>query len=208
MRGLAIPDQVGHVTGDHQAGGGVGLEPLPGVVDGRLQQLLQWEDAEQFVGATHACRDARHAYRAVSDGVGAVFDLVYPVALDRLADDTEHVGARGPGRAVTIIDGDAATLRSHVDDHLTVASNGGVPRLDDVKAEAGGDGGVHGVSAALEDVDADLGGDRVRSGDSAVLDDNLVLVGPPNAACVQRPRSPSTTWAALCPGAPVTSPPG
>ena len=72
-----------------------------------------------------------------------------------------------------------------MDDHLTVARDGGVPRLDDIEAEAGGDGGVHCVSAALEDVDSDLGGDRVRSRDGAVLDDDLVLVRPPDAACVQ-----------------------
>ena len=190
-RGLAIPDQVGHISCDRQAGGGVCLEPLPGVVDGRLQQPLQREGAEQLVGAAHAGRNSRHACGAVSDGVGAVFDLVYPVAPHRLADYTEHVGGRGPGRPVTVVDGDAATLRCHVDDHLTVAGDGGVPRLDDVEAEAGCDGGVHGVSAALEDVDADLGGDRVRSGDGTVLDDDLVLVRPPYAACVQRPRSPS-----------------
>ena len=184
-RGLAVPDQVGHVPGDHQAGGGVRLEPLPGVVDRRLQQPLQREGAEQLVGAAHAGRNPRHACRAVSDGVGAVFDLIYPVALHRLADDTERVGGRGPGRTVTVVDGDAAPLRGHVDDHLTVAGDGGVPRLDHVEAEAGGDGGVHGVSAALEDVDADLGGDGVRGGDGAVLDDDLVLVRPPDAACVQ-----------------------
>ena len=207
-RGLLVRDQVGHLPGDHQAGVGVCLEPLPGVVDRRLQQLLQREGAEQLVGAAHAGRDPRHARRAVSDGVGAVFDLVYPVALHRLADDTEHIGGRAPGGAVTVVDGDAAPLRGHVDDHLAVAGNRRVPRLDHVEAEAGGDGGVHGVSAALKDVDADLGGDRVRGGDGAVLDDDLVPVRTPDAAYVQRPISPSTTWAALCPGAPVTSPPG
>ena len=54
-----------------------------------------------------------------------------------------------------------------------------------LRQKPGGDGGVHGVSAALEDVDADLGGDGVRGGDGAVLDDDLVLVRPPDAACVQ-----------------------
>ena len=154
-------------------------------MDGRLQQPLQREGAEQLVGAAHAFRNPRHSYGAVSDGVGAVFDLVYPVASHRLAGDTKHVGGRGPGRAVTVVDGDAAPLPGHVDDHLTVPGDGGVPRLDDVEAEAGGEGGVHGVSAALEDVDADLGGDGVCSGDGAVLDDDLVLVRTPDAACVQ-----------------------
>ena len=177
-------------------------------MDGRLQQLLQGQAAEQIVCAAHAGRDARHADGAVPDGVRSVFDLVYPVALNRLADDTEHVGGRGSGRAMSVVDGDAAPLRRHVDDHLPVAGDRGVPRLDHVEAEAGGDGCVHGVSTALEDVDADLRGDRVRGGDGAALYYDLVLVGPPDAACVHRPRSPNTTWAALCPGAPVTSPPG
>ena len=40
------------------------------------------------------------------------------------------------------------------------------------------------------------------------IDGDLVLVRPSDAVRVQRPSSSSTTWAALCPGAPVTSPPG
>ena len=99
------------------------LETLPGVVHRRLQQPLQWESAEQLVGAAHARRNPRHAHRAVSDGVGAIFDLVYPVALHRLTDDAEHVCGGGPGRAVTIIDGYAAALPGHVDDHLTVSGD-------------------------------------------------------------------------------------
>ena len=127
----------------------------------------------------------------MSDGVGAFLNLVYAVTFDRLANDAEHIGRCGLWGSVAVVDGYGATLRCHVDDHLTVAGDGGVPRLDDVEAEAGCDGGVHGVSTALEDVDADLGGDRVRSGDGAVLNDDLVLVRSPYAACVQRPRSPS-----------------
>ena len=48
----------------------------------------------------------------------------------------------------------------HVDDHLAVTGNGGIPRLDHVEAESGGDGSVHGVPTALEDIYADLGGYR------------------------------------------------
>ena len=131
----------------------------------------------------------RHAHRAVSDGVGAVFDLVNPVAPLRLADDAEHVCGGGPGRTVTVNDGCAVTICGHVDDHLTVSGNGGVPRLDHVETEAGRDGGVHGIPAALEDIDADLGGNRVRGGDGAVLNDDLILVRPPDASCVQPMRS-------------------
>ena len=145
--------------------------------------------------AAHAGRDAGHTHRAVPGGVGAAFDLVYPVAHHRLAGYAEHAGRRAPGGTVTVIYSYAAPLPGHVDDHLAVAGYGGVPRLDHGEAEACGNGGVHGVSAALEDLDAGLGGDRVGGCDCAVLDDHLVLVGPPDAACVQRPGPSSRTRA-------------
>ena len=103
---------------------GSASNPWPGVVDRWFQQLLQRERAEQLVGAAHACRDAGHAYRAVSDGVGAAFHLVYAVACYGLADDMEHVGGCGLGSAMSIVDGDAALLRGHVNNHLNVAGDG------------------------------------------------------------------------------------
>ena len=183
-RGLAVPHQLGHVPGYRQTRVGIRLEALPCVLDGRLQQPLQREGAEQLVDATHPGRNPRHAHRAVSYRVGAIFDLVYPVALHRLTDDAEHVGRGGPGRAMTVIDGYAATLPCHVDDHLTVTGHGGVPRLDHVEAEAGGDRGVHRIPAAPEDVDSDFGGNRVRGRDGPMLNDDLILVRPPDAPCV------------------------
>ncbi len=89
------------------------------------------------MGAAHAGGNPRHAYRAVTDSVGLIFNLVYPVALNRLADDSEHVRGRGPRRTVTIVDRDAAigvavVLGGHVDDHLTVAGDGRACGFDDV----------------------------------------------------------------------------
>ena len=67
------------------------------------------------------------------------------------------------------------------------------------------------ASTALEDVDADLSGDRVRSGDRAVLDYDLVLVRPPDAACVQRttpPIDPNSSTAGTLSAVLPTSIPG
>ena len=149
------------------------------------------------MGADHPGRNPRHTYRAVTNGVGAVFDLVNSVAGLRLAHHPEHVGGSGPGGSVAVIDGDAAPLRSHMDEHLTVTCHGGVPRLNHVEAKTRGNGGVHGVSTALENVDSNLGGDRVRGGNRTVFDDNLVLVRTPDAACVQCPEPPVNKWATL-----------
>lgn len=71
---------------------------------------------------------------------------------------------------MTVVDGDAATLTRHVDNHLAMTSDRGTRRLDYVQAETSGDGGVDGVSAALEDVDADLRRDRVSGCYGTVFD--------------------------------------
>ena len=93
--------------------------------------------------------------------------------------------------AMTVVDGDAATLGGDVDDHLTVPGDGRASRFDHVEAETSGDGGVNRVSAALEDVDADLCGDGVSGGDGAVLDDDFVFVGSPDAMGVHKFKSPT-----------------
>ena len=76
------------------------------------------------MGAAHAGRDTRHANRAMSDSVGLAFYFVNAVTLNSLTDDTKRVGSCGPRRAVTVVNGNAASLRSHVDDHLAVSSDG------------------------------------------------------------------------------------
>ena len=106
-------------------------------MDRRFEQLFEREGSEKLVGAAHACGDSWHANGTVPYGIRLVLDFVYSVAFYRLADDSEHVGGCGPRRAVAVIDGDAATgvavvLGGHVDDHLTVAGDGGACGLDDV----------------------------------------------------------------------------
>ena len=76
------------------------------------------------MSTAHAGRDTRHANGAMSDSVGLTFYFVNAIALNSLTNDTKRIRSCSPRRAVTVINGNASSLRSHVDDHLTVPSNG------------------------------------------------------------------------------------
>ena len=60
-----------------------------------------------------------------------------------------------------------------VQDQRGVTPGSAEMRLDDLKRESGGDGGVEGVAAAFENAHADGGGDPVRRGDDAERADDL-----------------------------------
>ena len=160
-------------------------------MDRWFQQQLEREGSEEFVGAAHACRYTGHACGAVSDGVGLVFDFVYSVACNSLADDVECVGLRGSWCAMTVVDGDGSSFGGDVDDHLAMTSDGRASWFDYVETEAGGNGGVDRVAATLEDVDADLSGDGVSSSDCAVLNDDFVFVRSPDAIGVHEFKPPT-----------------
>ena len=145
------------------------------------------------MGAAHACRDTGHTCGAVSDSVGLVFDFVYSVACNSLADDAECVGFRSPWCAVTVVDGYVATLRGHVDDHLTVPSDGRASWFNHV---SGKNQVAMAASTALPPLlrmsTADLcgdGGERWLLRRS--LDNDFVFVGSPDAMGVHEFKSPT-----------------